>query len=131
MKHEDITAKIIKAFFNVYNTQGYGFLEKVYEKSLVIELKKMRLYCEAQYPIRVYYNGIEVGLYYADILVEGYVIIEIKAAEDLCEEHEFQLINYLKATNIEVGLLLNFGKKPQFKRKIFDNEFKNRIQLNQ
>ena len=124
MKHEEITAKIIKAFYNVYNKLGYGFLEKVYERAFVFELRKFGLYCESQYPIKVKYDGELVGDYFADIIVGGCVIIEIKAAESLCEEHELQLINYLKATSIEVGLLLNFGSRPQLKRKIFDNNFK-------
>lgn len=120
-KHADLTEKIIGAFFKVYNSLGYGFLEKVYENALFIELKKMNYYVEKQSRIKVYYENIEVGDYFADLLVNNLVIIELKAAESLCEEHEFQLINYLKATNIEIGLLLNFGKKPQFKRKIFSN----------
>ena len=118
-KYSDITEKIIKAFYKVYNTLGYGFLEKVYENSLFIELVEMGLLVNKQEHIKVYYEGKEVGEYYADLIVEGCVIVELKAAEALCEEHEFQLINYLKATEIEVGLLLNFGKKPEFKRKVF------------
>lgn len=124
MKNENITSGIIKSFYSAYNTLGYGFLEKAYERSLVIELRKNGLYCEAQYPIKVNYENDIVGEYFADVIVEGCVIVEIKAAEGICEEHELQLINYLKATNIEVGLLLNFGKTPQFKRKIFDNNYK-------
>lgn len=120
--HKDITEKILKAFYNVYNTLGYGFLEKVYENSLLIELRKMGLICTAQEQIKVYYENEQVGFYIADIVVNRSVIIEVKAGESLCEEHEFQLINYLKATKIEVGLLLNFGKNPQFKRKIFQNK---------
>ena len=119
--HKDITDKILKAFYQVYNTLGYGFLEKVYENALLYELSLMGLFCEKQRPIDVYYKERKVGQYFADIIVEKCVIIEIKAAENLAEEHEYQLINYLKATNIEVGLLLNFGKKPQFVRKIFTN----------
>ncbi|HRN42753.1 MAG TPA: GxxExxY protein [Vicingus sp.] len=119
--HKDITDKIIKAFYEVYNELGYGFLEKVYENALLIELMAIGLSCEKQKKINVFYDGQLVGEYYADIVVNEIVIIELKAAETLCEEHEFQLINYLKATEIEVGLLLNFGKKPQFKRKIFKN----------
>ncbi len=80
--------------------------------------------CQKQAPIDVYYDEVKVGLYYADIIVDNRVIIELKASEGLCEEHEFQLINYLKATDYEVGLLLNFGKSPQFKRKIFTNPTK-------
>ena len=121
-KHFEITEKIIKAFYKVYNTLGYGFSEKVYENALFIELVSMGLFVEKQKPIKVYYEGIEVGEYFADLIVEGCVIVELKAAEALCEEHEFQLINYLKATEIEVGLLLNFGKKTEFKRKVFSNE---------
>ena len=121
-KHSDITEKIIKAFYKVYNTLGYGFLEKVYENSLFIELVAIGLFVKKQEQIKVYYEGKEVGEYYADLIVEGCVIVELKAAETLCEEHEFQLVNYLKATEIEVGLLLNFGKKPEFKRKVFSNQ---------
>jgi len=121
-KHSGTTEKIIKAFYKVYNTLGYGFLEKVYENALFIELSSMRLLVEKQKQIHVYYEGKEVGQYFADLLVDGNVIVELKAAESLCEEHEFQLINYLKATEIEVGLLLNFGKKPELKRKVFSNQ---------
>ena len=118
-KHSEITEKIIKAFYKVYNTLGYGFLEKVYENAMFIELGLMGLTVEKQKQIQVYYEGKEVGQYFADLIVEGNVIVELKAAESLCEEHEFQLINYLKASEIEVGLLLNFGQKPELKRKVF------------
>ena len=124
LQHKDITDKIIKAFYKVYNELGFGFLEKVYENALFFELIAMGLYCEKQKPIKVFYNGKIVGEYFADIIVNGCVIVELKAAETLVEEHELQLINYLKATEIEVGLLLNFGKKPQFKRKLFTNDRK-------
>ncbi len=122
--HQDKTEKIIQAFFKVYNTLGYGFLEKVYQNALLIELRRMGFECNSQYPIRVFYEAYPVGDYFADILVDDCIIIENKAAEALVEENEFQLINYLKATNIEVGLLLNFGKRPEFKRKIFTNDRK-------
>jgi len=121
---KDNTDKIIKAFYKVYNELGFGFLEKVYQNALFFELIAMDLYCEKQKQIKVCYNGQIVGEYYADIIVNSCVIIELKAAETLVEEHELQLINYLKATEIEVGLLLNFGKKPQFKRKLFTNDIK-------
>jgi GxxExxY protein len=120
--HRDITNKIIKAFYNVYNSLGYGFLEKVYENAMMIELRKMDLQVQKQVPIKVYYEEQLVGQYYADIMVEKTIIVELKAAEGLCEEHEFQLINYLKATELEISLLINFGKTPQFKRKIFTNK---------
>lgn len=122
MLHSELTEKIIKAFYKVYNTLGYGFLEKVYENVLVVELKKMRFHISQQYNIKVYYDGVIVGDYFADIIVEDNVIIELKSAESLREEHKFQLINYLKATEKEVGLLLNFGKTPEFKRAIFTND---------
>ncbi len=124
MLYSDITEKIIQAFYNVYNTLGYGFLEKVYENSMKIELKKMGMKVENQKNIKVSYLNYEVGDYFADLIVNDLVIVELKAAENLCEEHEAQLINYLKATNVEVGLLFNFGKKAEFKRKLFSNENK-------
>lgn len=123
-KHSDITDKIISCFYKVYNTLGYGFLEKVYENAMFLELKNLGLFVEKQKQITVYYEKQKVGEYYADLIVSDSVIIELKAAESLCEEHEFQLINYLKATEIEVGLLLNFGKNPQLKRKVFSNNRK-------
>jgi GxxExxY protein len=119
--HEELSGKIIKAFYAVYNSLGYGFLEKVYENALLFELQKMGLKVQKQVPINVYYEGELVGEYFADIKVEDSIIIELKATESLCEAHEVQLVNYLKATEIEIGLLLNFGKKPTFKRKIFTN----------
>jgi GxxExxY protein len=121
-KHQDITEAIIRAFYKVYNTLGYGFLEKVYENALFHELVKMGFLVEKQKRIKVYYDAIEVGDYFADLVVDDLVIIEIKAAEGLVIEHEYQLINYLKATDREIGLLLNFGKTPQVKRKIFSNK---------
>ena len=120
-KHSDTTESIIKCYYKVYNALGYGFLEKVYENALFLELRNMGLFVEKQKQIKVYYENQQVGEYYADLIVSESVIVEIKAAESLCEEHEFQLINYLKATEIEVGLLLNFGKKPELKRKVFSN----------
>ncbi|MGD8306152.1 MAG: GxxExxY protein [Ignavibacteria bacterium] len=119
--HQKLTSEIISAFYKVYNTLGFGFLEKVYENALKFELEKMKLYVDKQKPIEVYYDGLRVGEYFADLIVENKVIIELKATEILIEEHELQLINYLKATEIEIGLLLNFGKKPQIRRKIFSN----------
>ena len=120
--HKELTSKIINCFYTVYNTLGYGFLEKVYENSLMIELLNNGLQVEKQKPIKVYYDNQLVGEYFADLVVNDQIIIELKASESLCEEHEYQLINYLKATNFELGLLLNFGKKPEIRRKIFTNE---------
>lgn len=124
MLHSDITDKIIKAFYKVNNTLGFGFLEKIYENAMIIELHKIGCRVLKQKNIKVYYENEEIGDYYADLLVDDAVIIEIKAAKSICEEHEVQLINYLKATKIEVGLLLNFGKKAEFRRKIFTNDQK-------
>lgn len=124
MLHENITKKIIEAYYKVYNSLGYGFLEKVYENALKIELERLNLKVNQQKNIKVFYDQFEVGDYFADLIVEDLVIVELKAAESLCDEHEAQLINYLKATNLEVGLLLNFGKKAEFKRKVFSNDRK-------
>ena len=127
--HENLTGQIIKAFYKVYNELGYGFLERVYEKALALELESMGLRVGRQRPIKVYYLGREVGDYYADLIVEGLVIIELKCADAMCEAHEAQLLNYLKATDVEVGLLLNFGPKPAFRRKIFTNDKKRHREL--
>jgi GxxExxY protein len=128
MLHEEITEKIIRAFYQVYSTLGYGFLERVYENAMTIELRKMRLRVEPQKGISVLYASETVGEYFADLLVEDAVIVELKAAKAIAEEHEAQLINYLKATDKEVGLFLNFGQKPEFKRKLFHNSLKKRTE---
>ena len=119
-KHSALTSAIIGAFYDVYNELGYGFLEKVYENSLAHELKKRGLNVQQQAPIKVYYDELQVGRYLADLLVNEAVIIELKAAESIAKEHEAQLLNYLKATDIDVGLILNFGPKPQVMRKVFE-----------
>jgi GxxExxY protein len=124
MINQEKTALIIKCYYKVYNTLGFGFLEKVYENAIFLEMTRMGLNCRKQVPIVVFYEGEEVGNYFADIIVDNDVVIELKATESLCEEHDYQLINYLKATKIEVGLLLNFGLKPEFRRKVFSNERK-------
>ena len=121
IKHKKLTEKIIKIFYKVYNTLGYGFLEKIYENAMMIEFKRENIPAVPQYAIKVVYQNEVVGEYFADILVDGKVIVEIKAARNLGLDNEAQLLNYLKATDIEVGLLLNFGPKPEIKRKVFDN----------
>jgi GxxExxY protein len=121
MKHEELTSRIIEAFFRVYNKLGYGFLEKVYRKALRFELLQMGIKADMEKRIVVHYKGHLVGDYSADLVVEDVLICELKTSECLSVADENQLINYLKATHIEVGLLLNFGKKPEVKRKIFDN----------
>src|SRR5688572_17311784 len=103
--HSELTAEIIQAYYKVYNKLGHGFLEKVYENAMLIELKNKGFFCSRQVPVDVFYSGEKVGFYFTDLIVNDAVIIEIKAAECLCPEHEAQLANYLKATVIEVGLL--------------------------
>src|SRR5690348_3562699 len=127
MLYEETTNKIIRAFYSVYTKLGFGFLEKVYENAMIIELQKTGLCCTRQHPIKVLYEEIIIGDYYADIIVENSIILELKAVETICKEHELQLINYLKATDKEIGLLLNFGSKPQIKRKIFTNDKKRSV----
>lgn len=119
--HKELTGSILKLFYEVYNELGHGFLEKVYQNALYTELKKNGFEVESQKQIKVYYKNVEVGEYYADLIVNDKVILELKATESITEAHEFQLLNYLKSTNIELGLLLNFGKKPEFCRKVFQN----------
>ena len=123
-KNKELTEKIIKIFYKVYNTLGYGFLEKVYENAMMIEFRKDDIPAVSQDPIKVNYEEEVIGEYFADILVDRKVIIEIKATKKLIPDHEAQLLNYLKATDAEVGLLLNFGPEPEIKRKVFDNERK-------
>lgn len=126
--HGELTDRILQAFYHVYNSLGYGFLEKVYEGALTRSLKRIGLAVVRQSPINVWFEGEVVGEYFADLVVENRVIVEIKVARSIAEEHENQLVNYLKATQLEVGLLLNFGPKPEFKRKIFVNAFKSASQ---
>ncbi len=123
MLHSDVTDGILKAFYKVYNSLGYGFLEKVYENALVIELVNSGFQVRQQYPIQVLYEKQPVGEYFADLLVNDLIVLELKTAECTRDEHVAQLTNYLKATRKEVGLLLNFGSKPEFKRIVFTNSF--------
>ena len=125
MLHEELSNKVIGAFYTVYNELGYGYLEKVFENALRIELKKAGLQVEQQKKIDVYYESEIVGEYYADLVVNGLIILELKAADLLAPEHEAQLINYLKGTKMELGLLFNFGPKPEFRRRILTNDQKN------
>jgi GxxExxY protein len=122
LQESELTDAIICCFYNVYNRLGSGFLEKVYENAFLIELRKFGLAAETQRPISVFYDGIVVGEYFADVVVEGKVILEIKAVNCLTAAHEAQLVNYLKATCFEIGLLLNFGPEPEIKRKIYTKD---------
>ncbi|GGD18403.1 GxxExxY protein [Flavobacterium orientale] len=123
--HKSITDAIIKSYYNVYNELGYGFLEKVYQNAMFIELTSLGYKVEAQKQIKVYYKNNLVGEYYSDLLVEDKVIVELKATELLMNVHIAQIMNYLKATPIEVGMLLNFGEEKEFKRIIYTNNRKN------
>ena len=121
---QELVDIVLKQFYRVYNDLGYGFLERVYQNALYFALVEQGLKCETEKPIKVYHDGHVVGDYRADILVEDCVLLELKACEELNPAHEAQLINYLKATEIEVGYLLNFGKKAKFSRKVFSNKRK-------
>jgi GxxExxY protein len=127
MKDHDLTQKIIGCAYTVHNSLGPGFLEKVYENALRIELEKLGLEVKQQEPIKVAYDGQVVGEYYADLWVDGRVMIELKAAQTLVKQHEVQLVNYLAATGIDCGLLLNFGPSVQVKRKF--REYKPKASL--
>ena len=122
--HSGLTDSIIKTYYDVYNELGYGFLEKAYQNAMYLELKRKGFDVEAQKQIKVYFKEVIVGEYYADLIVSQTVILELKASEVLVYENELQLLNYLRATDIEIGLLMNFGKKPEFKRMIFTNDRK-------
>lgn len=124
--HQELTKSIIGIYYNVYNELGYGFLEKVYHRAMIVELNKNGYEVEHEKKIEVFYKKEVVGTYIPDLIINKSVILELKCVEYLIEAHENQLINYLKATECEVGLVLNFGKDPQFKRKIFTNDLKKR-----
>ena len=123
LKHSDLTDKIIGIFYDVYNELGYGFLESVCEESLLI-LREAGLTAERQVPVPVWFRNHKVGDFRADLMVENSILLELKSARLLEATHEAQLLHYLKSTDIEIGLLLNFGTKPQFRRLLFDNERK-------
>ncbi|SRR5581483_664669 len=123
-KHSDLTGKILGAFFQLHKEMGYGFSEKVYQSAFAILLEEIGLIVEQQKPIRVYFHGKVVGEYVADMIVNGVVLLELKAVEKLLDAHAAQMLNYLKATEIEVGLLINFGPQAEFRRKIYDNQRK-------
>jgi GxxExxY protein len=121
MLHHELTEKIIGVFYDVYNELGHGFLESVYETAMSIALEEKGLKVERQVEIPVWFRGRQIGTFFADLLVEGVVIVELKAVRSIDPAHEAQLLHYLRATEIELGLLLNFGVRPEIKRKIYDN----------
>ncbi len=124
MLHQQLSEQIIRSFYLVYRELGNGFLEKVYERALFLELQEMRLQVQAQSQIKVFYKGQLIGDYFADLLVNEQIIVEVKSVADISEFHKNQLRHYLKATEIELGLLLNFGPEPQISRQIFTNDRK-------
>ena len=124
LKHGLITDQILRVFYDVYNELGHGFLESVYHRSLVLALESAGLRVCSRVAVPVWFRGQRVGQFEADVLVEDCVLLELKVARMLDSSHRAQLMNYLKATEIEVGLLLNFGEKPEFKRVVFDNNLK-------
>ncbi len=126
-KRKALTDKIIRGFYNVYNTLGHGFLERCYEQAMLMELEHLGLQATAQVPLEVFYKSKSIGQFYADIIVENKVILELKAVSQLTKEHSAQLLNYIRATQIEVGLLLNFGAEVQIVRKALDNALKKSI----
>ena len=125
--HGKLTERIIAAVFRVHHVLGEGFAEKVYETALAIELEKANLAVERQKPITVYYDGQVVGKYLADLVVNESVILEVKAIRAFDKAHEAQLINYLRATSVEVRLLINFSRKAEVKRFLFTNDRKNGV----
>ncbi|HRI04655.1 MAG TPA: GxxExxY protein [Pyrinomonadaceae bacterium] len=121
MLHHALTEKIIGVFYDVYNELGHGFLESIYETAMVIALREKGLVVEQQVEVPVWFRGNKIGNFFADLFVEGVVIVELKAVRSIDPSHEAQLLHYLRSTQIELGLLLNFGVRPEIKRKIFDN----------
>lgn len=117
--HRELTERVIGAFYSTYNELGFGFLESVYENAFAIQLEASGLSVRRQYPIEVIFRGHVVGEFRADLLVEDLLLVEIKCARSLLPVHEAQLLNYLKATGLKVGLLANFGPRPQFRRLVF------------
>ena len=126
MKHQEVTEKVIGVYYEVYNELGHGFLESVYEQAMLIALSEAGLHVARQLPITVHFRGQVVGEFRADSVVNNQVIVEIKAARTIESAYEAQIMHYLRATDVEIGLLMNFGPKPEFKRFIFDNERKSR-----
>lgn len=129
IQDKEVSDKILSAFFAVYNGLGYGYLEKVYENAMVYAMRQRGLKVEQQRRISVYFDGVMVGDYFADILVENRIIVELKAAESIAESHIAQLMNYLKATPCEVGFVLNFGPEASFKRLLFSNFKKRNLKI--
>lgn len=130
-KHSDLSEKIIKVFYEIHNELGYGFSERIYQKAFGIALRQIGFKIEEQIPIKVYFRGHEIGEYFADMIVNDVILLELKAVGQIVDEHEAQLLNYLKSTKIEVGYVMNFGKSTTFKRKVLDNDRKGSLNWTQ
>ena len=122
--HAPITDQILGGCYSLYRALGYGFLETVYKNGLVVELGRRGLVVRREVPVEVFYLGVSIGFYRIDLLVNEKVIVEVKAQHSLTVVDEKQLSNYLKATNLEVGLLFNFGPEPKFERIVYSNDRK-------
>ena len=122
LKHSDLTDKIIGVFYDVYHELGHDFLESTYAEAMGVAVEESSLHVDREVPVPVWFRGKKVGQYFADLLVERTVMLEVKAGRTLERAHEAQLLHYLRATQIEVGLLFSFGIRPQFRRLLFDNE---------
>lgn len=127
LKHSDLTEKIIKTFYEVYNELGHGFLESVYETALMVALEANDIGAQNQVSTPVWFRDQQIGCFFADIIVEEKVILELKAVNRILDAHKAQLINYLRATDIEVGFVFNFGERPEFKRMVFENSRKKNL----
>lgn len=125
LKHRELTEKLIGSFFNLYNELGHGFLESVYEQAFAVVLAENGIFFQRQIAVPVWFHGAQIGEFRADLLVEGKVLIELKTGRDIDAAWEKQLLNYLRATDVEVGLLFNFGPTAQFRRYVFENGRKN------
>ncbi|MCE5187225.1 MAG: GxxExxY protein [Planctomycetaceae bacterium] len=119
LKHKELSEKVITAAYAVHKELGNGFVEKIYKKALEIEVRESGVKCNSEVPLSVSYHGQIVGDYFADLVIEDKIIVEIKAVSDLLPAHEVQLVNYLKATGLHVGLLINFGQSVKVKRRVF------------
>lgn len=124
LKYSELTERIIGIFYDVYNELGYGFLESTYSSAMVVAMIEAGMHIDQEFPVPVWFHGKKVGQYFADLIVDRKIILELKAAKNLDSAHEAQLLHYLRATEFEVGILFNFGSRPQFRRLLFDNERK-------
>jgi GxxExxY protein len=130
LRHSDLTEKIIGILYDTYNELGHGFLESTYKEALAVALEESGLSVAREIPVPVWFHRRKIGQYCADLMVEGVILLELETVRTLESAHEAPLLHYLRATEIEVGLLLNFGLRPQFRRLLFDNERK-KIRENQ